>query len=216
MKNFFIGILIGVGKIIPGVSGSVIAIRLNVYEKIILSLKYFFKDIKKNTIFLSSIFSGILLSIVLLSKIILYLYTNYQFPIKILFALLIISGIKDIYKKNNNYLLTIIAFLISILLIKIPYKYSINYFGMGIIESISMIVPGISGTAIFVSLGVYQNVLNLFIKINIINISLFSLGFILASIMMINLISYLFKRYKKETYSLILGFLLSSIILMFI
>ena len=35
MRDILIGIIIGIGKIIPGVSGSVLAITLGVYEKII-------------------------------------------------------------------------------------------------------------------------------------------------------------------------------------
>ena len=91
MKYFFIGVLIGIGKIIPGVSGSVIAIRFNVYEKIINSLLHFFKQIKKNTIFLVSIFSGILVSIILLSKLVLFLYTNFHLIMIILFSILILT-----------------------------------------------------------------------------------------------------------------------------
>ena len=216
MKYFFIGVLIGIGKIIPGVSGSVIAIRFNVYEKIINSLLHYFKQIKKNTIFLVSIFSGILVSIILLSKLVLFLYTNFHLIMIILFSILILTGIKEIYQKSNNYYLSFISFILSIILIKLPFKYNINYFIMGLIESFSMIVPGVSGTAIFISLGVYEKMLNLFIEINLLNMFYFSLGFIVMSFVLLKLISFLFSKYKKETYSIILGFLLSSIILMFI
>lgn len=216
MKYFFIGILIGIGKIVPGVSGSIIAIRFNVYEKIIDSLLHYFKDIKKNTVFLTSIFSGILISIIMLSKIILFLYTNYKLSMLIIFALLIMSGLKEIYIKGNNYYLSFISFIISIILIKLPFKYNINYFVIGLIESFSIIVPGVSGTAIFVSLGVYEKMLKLFIDLSFVNLFQFSIGFFIMSLILLNMISFLFAKYKKETYSVILGFLLSSIILMFI
>ena len=44
MKDILIGLIIGVGKIIPGVSGSVLAITLGVYEKIIYSINNIFKE----------------------------------------------------------------------------------------------------------------------------------------------------------------------------
>ena len=216
MKYFLIGLLIGIGKIIPGVSGSIIAIRFNVYERIINSVLYYFKDIKKNTIFLFSIFSGVLIAIILLSKIILFFYTDYHYITIIIFAILIISGLKDIIKECNNYYLSIASFILSIILIKIPFTCNINYFIMGIIESISMIIPGISGTAIFISLGVYEKMLNLFINYNFYNIIVFLLGFLITSFILLKIVSYLFFKYKKETYSIILGFLFASIILMFI
>ena len=128
MKYFLIGLLIGIGKIIPGVSGSVIAIRFKVYEKIINSILNYFKDMKKNTKFLFSIFSGVLISIVLLAKIILFLYTKYHYLMIVIFALLILTGLKDILKEGHNYYLTFISFLLAIVLIKLPFKYNISYF----------------------------------------------------------------------------------------
>ena len=47
------GILIGIGMILPGVSGGVIAVILGVYDKIIYSLSNFFSDYKKNARFLA-------------------------------------------------------------------------------------------------------------------------------------------------------------------
>ena len=44
---FLIGILIGTAMIIPGVSGGVIAVIFNVYDKMIYSLTNLFKNFKK-------------------------------------------------------------------------------------------------------------------------------------------------------------------------
>ena len=46
------GIIIGIGKIIPGVSGSMLAISLGIYEKLIDSINSIFKSPKKNLLFL--------------------------------------------------------------------------------------------------------------------------------------------------------------------
>ena len=134
----------------------------------------------------------------------------------VIFALLILTGLKDILKEGHNYYLTFISFLLAIVLIKLPFKYNISYFIMGIIESGSMIIPGISGTAIFVSLGVYEKMLNLFISFKVIDIISFLLGFITMTFILLKIISFLLSKYKKETYAIILGFLFASIILMFI
>ena len=48
--NLFIkGIIIGIGKVIPGVSGSMLAISLGIYEKILNSISNIFKDFKEKT-----------------------------------------------------------------------------------------------------------------------------------------------------------------------
>ena len=58
MKNNLIlilkGMLIGIGKVIPGVSGSLIAISLNVYERCISIISSIFYDIKKLIILLNN------------------------------------------------------------------------------------------------------------------------------------------------------------------
>ena len=214
MKNFFLGFIIGIGKVLPGVSGSLLAIRFNLYEKIIDSITNYFKNIKWNTLFLMPIFLGVILAIVLFSRIILFFLNHYHFVTILIFILLIITGIPDIYKKGGNLFLTFISFFLSFLLLNFPFKINVGYFFMGIIEAISIIIPGISGTAIYISLGVYEKVLNLYTSVNINNWFFFFLGLSICSLLIIKIIDYLFKKHKKETYSLILGFLISSIISM--
>ena len=48
IKNFFIGILIGGGAILPGISSGVLCVIFGIYEKLLDSILNFFKDIKKN------------------------------------------------------------------------------------------------------------------------------------------------------------------------
>ena len=43
---FLKGIIVGIGKIIPGVSGSMLAISMGIYEKLLNSINNFFSDIK--------------------------------------------------------------------------------------------------------------------------------------------------------------------------
>ena len=76
MKNIILilkGFFIGIGKIIPGVSGSLIAVSLGVYDKMIESVQSFFKDIKGNSLFLMKIGTGILIALMIFSKLIGYL-----------------------------------------------------------------------------------------------------------------------------------------------
>src|SRR5574344_398042 len=98
IKLFLKGILIGIGKIIPGVSGSMIAISLGLYEKMIYSLSNIIKDFKSNSLFLLKIGSGIFISIFLTSKIIILALNNYYLPTMLLFIGLIIGGIPSIVK----------------------------------------------------------------------------------------------------------------------
>lgn len=220
MKLFIIGCIIGMGKVLPGVSGSVLAIRFNVYEKILESISNYFKDVKNNTVFLSKIAVGFIVMTIITSKVLYLFISRYELLMKIIFTILIISGIPDLIKKGGNYLITFIFFLLALVLCFLPsLNVTNNYFIMGIIEAFSTIIPGISGTAIYLSLGWYDEILLLFGNLYLFEFSKiipFSIGLIISSIFFIKLITYLFSRYKKETFSAILGFLLASIILIFI
>ena len=74
---FIKGLIIGIGKIIPGVSGAVLAMILKVYDDGINSIVNIFKNPKKNILFLLNIGLGILIGIVLFSNVINYTLKNY-------------------------------------------------------------------------------------------------------------------------------------------
>ena len=48
MINFFKGIIVGIGGIAPGLSGSVLLVIFGLYESVINSIGTFFKNIRKN------------------------------------------------------------------------------------------------------------------------------------------------------------------------
>ena len=176
------GFLIGIAKIVPGVSGAVLSISFGVYERILniiaRPLKMKFEDIK----FLMILFIGAALGIVLFCKIIKWCLLYYHLPTVFLFIGLIIGGMPEILsqlKKEDRkisdffVLLVSLALVIFISTINGDYDESSNhYFLMGAIESFTTIVPGISGTAIFMALGWYNSLLE---TIN--SILTFSAGF---------------------------------------
>ena len=73
MLLFLKSFIVGIGKIIPGVSGALLAINFGIYEKLLDSITNFFDDWKNNIKFLLIFCFGIILSIIIGSKIILYL-----------------------------------------------------------------------------------------------------------------------------------------------
>ena len=93
---------------------------------------------------------------------------------------LIVGGTKEIYdktkeKKEIRFLIVFlipILFLYTVSIYKLNIKINIyNIFFVGIIEAITMIIPGISGTAVMMSLGIYEEVLNLVTSINLLSLT---------------------------------------------
>lgn len=215
-----------------------IAVSFGIYDKLINSITSFFDDKKNNIKFLFQIGSGIILSIVLFSNIIRYMINNYYFEVMLLFTGLITGGVYNFSKnikfnlKNSLLIFLIITITLIITLSNISTSNytlkgniidSIVFFLAGIIEIFSSIVPGISGTALFMIFGLYDsilllmsNTLNITFILN--NLSLYIsyfLGLILSFIVISILISYLLKKYRKLFDIIIYSLSLSSIIILF-
>lgn len=236
MLLIFKGMIIGIGKIIPGVSGSMLAISMGIYQKLIDSINNFFKRPKENFEFLIKITIGIIISIVLFSKLILNCLDKYYLVTMFFFIGLIIGGFKDIKEKvdkDSKYIMFLSFFLIFFLgIVNINNHVNITntffntvyFIFVGFIDALTMIVPGISGTATLMMLGAYEEVISMYS--NILNISMiidnlkliipFMIGLGIGIISIVKLIEYLFKNYKSKTYNAILGFSFATIILMFI
>lgn len=56
--DFFKGILIGSGAILPGISSGVLCVIFGIYDKLVSSIIHFFNNIKKNFKFLFPIILG--------------------------------------------------------------------------------------------------------------------------------------------------------------
>ena len=168
MKNFFKGFVIGIGKIIPGVSGAMLAISMGVYDR---ALDYIcnFKDKKKESIkYLFPICLGIILSIIFFSKIIAICLSKFYVVTMLFFIGLIIGGVPSLMKKTEKegHLYTIVSFITFFLLtvVNINNVYTIQnnfidfivFMLSGLMEAIGTIVPGVSGTALLMILGTYN------------------------------------------------------------
>lgn len=231
---FFKGIIIGLGKIIPGVSGSMLAISMGIYQKLIDSINDFFKDIKKNFMFLFKIGIGVLASIVFFSKVILKCLNDYYIVTVFLFIGLIIGSFKDINKEinNRNNKAITITMCITILLgmISVNNEFDIHngfikfmyFIFVGFVDALTMVIPGISGTATLMMIGAYDQLMFIFSRLldftvfidNFMVMLPFCIGMSIGIIFTAKLIKYLFKNYKDDTYSVIMGFSISSIVLM--
>ncbi|MGE5456647.1 MAG: undecaprenyl phosphate translocase family protein [Ignavibacteriales bacterium] len=226
MILIFKGFIIGMGKIIPGVSGAMLAITLGVYDKGIYAISNFFKSIKKNTIFLGLLGIGIILSIVIFSNFIKIALENYYLPTMLLFIGLIAGCIPDVYStvKGEESIKNII--IMSIPCIVLLYLNTLNWnlnvddpsffflIIIGMIEAITIVIPGLSGTAILMMIGCYELVIN---SLSIIDIKIlipYGIGIIIGIILLVKIIDYLLSNHKVKTYWAILGFAFTSVLIL--
>ena len=81
----------------PGVSGSVLAVLLNVYYETISRINNIFDNFKDNLRYFSLLGIGIFVSITIGSKVVLYLYNMYQSFMLILFIGLLSCSLIKLY-----------------------------------------------------------------------------------------------------------------------
>lgn len=100
--NFIIGIFIGFGAILPGVSSGVFCVIFGIYEKLVDSIVNFFKDIRKNISFLLPIFLGAIVGIVLFGNVIKYFFTKYNTLSCFAFIGLILGTVPALFKQASS------------------------------------------------------------------------------------------------------------------
>lgn len=231
MIIFIKSFIIGICAILPGVSGSVIAVSFGIYDRFvdIVSNKNKFKE---NLLFIIIVSTGVLLGIIFGSNMLLYIF---KYKIILYYSLIgiILSEvpflIKKIHIKTNRGLMIIpclIAFIFSLLL-DLLNKESINntysifkYFIGGILFSFGKVFPGISSSFFLLCLGIFDKIIILvthpFLLFEDIYFYFpFIIGTFFGFLIFIKLLAYLMDRYFRLTYSVIMGFVLSSIIVLF-
>ena len=233
----------GVANVIPGVSGGTVALITEIYEELINSLKSFdlkavklllkgqFKDftVHTNLYFLISVFGGSVFSMFSVAKLFEFLFEFYPEELwSFFFGLILASvyyvGIRVGIWKIRSYVFFIIGTAIAVSLALLsPSSESTNLvyiFICGVIGVTGMLLPGLSGSFILILMGNYKllmvDSLSKSLKFNIDAIS-YLLVFILGSVVGLfgfsHIISWLFKRFKDCVLSLLTGFILGSLLI---
>ncbi len=225
---FLKGLLIGIGKILPGVSGSLMAISMNVYEPLLSSISDIFKKPRDSIRFLFPILSGIILSIILFSNVLKILVNKYYFSVLLLFIGLIIGTIDFSFKEFENkripkiiIFVFLIIFPIFINTLSVNINISVSFFNniiLGIIEAVSTIIPGISGTAIFIVLKKYELILDMLSNpFNNLDILIpFIIGIIIGVFILSKMITYIIKKHPILFMVIVKAFTLSTLIIMYL
>ncbi len=227
LKLMVQGFLIGIGKIIPGVSGSMIAISFGLYDRGVEALSHMF--CKKNFLFLCKTGFGLLLALCFFSRFLLFFFHQYPFYTMFFFLGMISSSVfesaKDGKFEKKHLWKTFFVFLLSYVFTTFPQEkiFSVTLhpfflFFVGFIEAFTMIIPGISGTAILMCLGAYSFVLQSFQNLfsfsyfleNFIPLCFFWSGIFLGTILTTKVLYSYMKRKKEGFHSMIFGFVLFS------
>ena len=232
----------GIANVIPGVSGGTLAVILGVFKDFVVSISNIFKSFKKSVLFLLPIVLGMGVAVVASSKLIETCLNYYPLATILFFVGLILGGVPILFNKIKremksipNYIIFIIMFSFILLftfvisgeknveLVSLTFIDYILLFIVGAAASASMVIPGISGSMVLMTVGYYNSILatvsDIFNFANFWhNVSIlipFGLGVIVGILLIAKLITFLLNKFEVKTYFAIFGFIFSSLIVIF-
>lgn len=243
IKNILKGIVIGLANVIPGVSGGTMMVSMGIYDKLIHCITHLFSEFKKSLRFLVPIFIGIGIAAVVVPFGIEFLFANYPFQTNLLFIGLIIGGLPAVWKKVKGSSVRVGHIIACILFFALvaglalvgetegnaaDLSFSlisvIKLFGVGIVASATMVIPGVSGSMMLLLMGYYHPILETitnFIKaalafdMNGILAGMgvlipFGIGVVVGIFAIAKLIEIIFVKFPLYAYWAIIGLIISS------
>jgi putative membrane protein len=224
----FKGFIIGSSMSVPGISGGTMAILLGIYDKLISSISNYFKDIKGNTLYLSKALLGSLIGIGSLAFVIQWLLNNYPMYISFFFLGAVIGGVPALIKKTQEktmkisslmYILIGLMIVISISFIPTGNFSIVSGSGFvhylmvlitGIIIALALILPGISTSHMLLVMGMYETLLKAITTMDIVYIGVLGISTVIGVFLITKPIEWTMNTYTKQTYFVIIGFVLGS------
>jgi len=231
------GSLVGMGSILPGVSGSMIAAIFHIYQSLVDALNDFTKHPIKAIKSVWQYIVGIIIGLFLGFFVIKLFLDIAPLPITLLFIGFILGAIPGIIKivkttktEWHHFLVMGISLISMLLMVFIQENTStgneeyLMVIIIGMITAIALIIPGLSGATMLMALGFYQTLLNLISDllkgITILDFSLvleklplfllLILGVIVGLILTGKVMYVLLKKYQKHFYMAVLGIVIAS------
>ncbi len=178
VKNILKGAVIGIANIIPGVSGGTMAVAMGIYDTLIHSLTHLFKEFKKSVMTLLPILLGAAIGIVGLSFLIEKMFHWIPMQTNLLFIGLILGGLPAMTVKVKGEKIKpgyIAAFLVFFAIVvgsaafgsaegksadlTMNFLNIVKLFGVGMIASATMVIPGVSGSMMLMLMGYYNPII---------------------------------------------------------
>jgi len=240
VKNILCGIILGFSIIIPGLSGSILAMIMKLYDKIMYSLSHLTKEFKASILFLLPLLFGGIIGLLLGAMLIKVLFNMFPFFLICFFSglmigsyQLLIKQIKEFKKSiiNNSlficgFLITIIFYVITIfnkeeLFVEYKFHDYLIFVLIGVALAITQLVPGLSATVLLMIIGYYNyflSILNLNTifdtKLVLVLIMIF-IGLVLGIIIFSKFINYLLLNKRDKFMYLISGLSIGSLLCVF-
>lgn len=172
------GIVMGIGCVLPGVSGGILAISLGIYETMMRAIGNLFRRFRQNFRYLLPLGIGGVIGILLTSNVLNLVITRYETQLLSLFTGLVLGSLPELYaevrldgpKLKPKHIIAAVLGLCFVLLFalgesRVGGSTEVTELGIpgaliaGAVLSFGTIIPGISSSFILVYLGLYPAVI---------------------------------------------------------
>jgi len=221
------GLVVGIGAIVPGLSGGVLAIVLGLYQPLMYFLTHFRVNFIKNVLFFLPVGIGVLLGGFLFAAVVDLAFSNYSVQIIWLFIGFITGTLPALFReaaekgrKRRHWLIVVaIAALMFIFMrwlaatsnVSLPPTF-LNWILSGILVGLGVVLPGMSPSNFLIYVGLYQPMASGISHLDFNVIIPLSIGLVACVLLFARFVTALFRKAYTTMYHTILGVVVGSTI----
>ena len=226
MERFLKGIIVGIGGVAPGLSGSVLLIIFGLYQKTLDALGTLLRNVKKNGAFLLPLVAGMGVGVLLFSRVIDFCLGNFEMPTRFCFLGLILGTLPMVWREVRKegfgkpyYLLILLSAAAGTWVFTLsPGNFPqvtdptlLQSVLLGVAVAATAIIPGVDPAVFLTSLGFYEMYVHALATLDFSILAPMVLGLAAGAVGISFAMSQLFRRWYTATYSVIFGIFLSMI-----
>lgn len=226
MERFLKGIVVGLGGVAPGLSGSVLLIIFGLYQKTLDALGSLLTDLKKNLCFLGPLVAGMFAGVLLFSRLIDYFLGNYEMPTRFCFLGLILGTLPMVWQEvkkegfsRKYYLVIALSAAVGVWFFTVnPDAFPqvtdptlVQKLLLGVAVAATAIIPGVDPAVFLSTLGLYRTYVAALTEFDLSILAPMVIGLAAGAVAISFGMSVLFKRFYTATYCVIFGIFLSMI-----
>ncbi|MDR1568866.1 MAG: DUF368 domain-containing protein [Oscillospiraceae bacterium] len=238
LRQALAGFILGIACVLPGISGGVLAMSMELYQPILSALSNFGKDVRGNARFLAPLAIGGGVGILLTARALSALVARAETEITVLFIGLVLGGLPGLWKQAakasrggaarawaGRALLFAagFAFTFAFGLLETVFKVEgatrafdgVLAIISGGVYAFATVIPGISSSFLLLFLGVYQPMMDAIANLRIRPLLFALSGGIVVAAVLVKAAEWLFRRFSNQCTFVVMGFVLGSVWLVF-
>ncbi len=218
---FLKGLAMGLGNIVPGVSGGSIALITGIYPKLIRKISSIRLSLRSiDFSFLMPLGLGNVAAMFMLANVIAYVLDIVPGPTYAFFFGLILASAVFIYRSEERFSIGnlvfaavgfVIAFVLSGETANVVVHSPLMTFLSGALSIIALILPGISGAFILLLLGQYEFIITIIKDIVLFDLVVFGIGGLIGVISFSHLLKKLLASYRGQTLAFLIGLMIGAL-----